>query len=158
MKNKTILVVEDEPSLRIAYETILKKHKYKVMSVPNGLEAYRTIKLRKPAVVILDLYMPVMDGITFLENFDTKDYPDTKVVVCTNLSGTELDKKLEDLQVDDVVLKSMLTPNSLVGVVERALSDKSDETRKTNKITDTVDTTGQKGTLKRSSIKHVHPK
>ncbi|PTX93814.1 histidine kinase [Spartobacteria bacterium LR76] len=62
-----ILVVEDEESNRTLIGRILEKEKIRYQEAANGREALDLIAQEKPALILLDLMMPVMDGFEFLE-------------------------------------------------------------------------------------------
>ena len=63
---KKILVVEDEESLRLFYEEELSAEGYEIVTASNGKEAIRQLQEERPDLVILDIVMPVMDGIETL--------------------------------------------------------------------------------------------
>ncbi|MGM0441576.1 MAG: response regulator transcription factor [Elusimicrobiota bacterium] len=90
MKNnnskKTILVVDDEPFIR----EILKhglKHEYKVMTADNGLKALKLIKKTKPDLVVLDVDMPVMNGMEVAwklrKSENSSKYGDVAIIMLT---------------------------------------------------------------------------
>jgi CheY-like chemotaxis protein len=68
LPDEEILVVDDDPAVRDALCDVLMDEGYRVARAGNGLEALRLLAdgLR-PALVVLDLTMPVMDGYEFLE-------------------------------------------------------------------------------------------
>jgi CheY-like chemotaxis protein len=116
--SKSILVIEDEAVLREVYETILKIHGYTVLTASNGIKGLAELKEKKPDIVFLDLFMPVMDGREFLRNIDVKDYPDTKIVVYTNVSDDKTETEMLELGAYKLVLKSSMSPRDLVELVE----------------------------------------
>jgi CheY-like chemotaxis protein len=61
-----ILVVDDDPAIRDVVADILEISDYAVQTAVNGAEALEKIRKDKPAAVLLDLMMPVMDGWEFL--------------------------------------------------------------------------------------------
>jgi DNA-binding response OmpR family regulator len=63
---KKILVVEDEEGLRLLYEEELKAEGYEVITAQNGREAIQKLEQEKPDLIILDIVMPVMDGMEAL--------------------------------------------------------------------------------------------
>jgi len=63
---KKILLVEDEENLRLLYEEELKAEGYALVSAVNGKEALRLLEEVKPDLIILDVVMPVMDGMETL--------------------------------------------------------------------------------------------
>lgn len=64
---KRILVVDDEPSIREALALVLEGEGYDVVTASNGREAIERIEQRRPDVLLLDVMMPVMDGLTACE-------------------------------------------------------------------------------------------
>jgi len=64
----TILIVDDEPDVREALSELCELKGYDVASAENGLGALARLRTRqnRPALILLDLHMPVMDGYTFL--------------------------------------------------------------------------------------------
>jgi DNA-binding response OmpR family regulator len=66
LMKERILVVEDEDSLRLLYEEELTAEGYEVITAKNGKEAIRQFQEGKPDLIILDIVMPVMDGIETL--------------------------------------------------------------------------------------------
>jgi len=64
---RKILLVEDEESLRLLYKEELESDGYEVLTAPNGKEALRQLEKGKPDLIILDIVMPVMNGMEALE-------------------------------------------------------------------------------------------
>jgi two-component system alkaline phosphatase synthesis response regulator PhoP len=61
-----ILVVDDDPAIRDVVADILEMSDYNVKTAGNGAEAFDLMRTDRPAAVLLDLMMPVMDGWEFL--------------------------------------------------------------------------------------------
>jgi two-component system response regulator (stage 0 sporulation protein F) len=70
---KKILVVEDEEGLRLLYEEELKSEGYEVLTARNGREAIEQLEKGKPDLIILDIVMPVMNGMEALGRIVGKD-------------------------------------------------------------------------------------
>mgnify|MGYP001575448358 CR=1 FL=1 len=86
-KKKTILIIEDEPAQIHALEKTFQKEGYAVHTAENGREGFEAAKAQAPDVVLLDIIMPVMDGIAALEKINSD--PATKhipVIVLTNFA------------------------------------------------------------------------
>lgn len=62
MRDAPILVVDDDSSILETVTAILELEGYPVATAINGLEALRSIEQEQPAIVLLDMRMPVMDG------------------------------------------------------------------------------------------------
>jgi two-component system, response regulator, stage 0 sporulation protein F len=61
-----VLIVDDEENLRFLYSEELREEGYEPILAKNGKEAMRILKKLKPDIVILDIVMPVMDGMEAL--------------------------------------------------------------------------------------------
>jgi two-component system response regulator (stage 0 sporulation protein F) len=61
-----ILIVEDDASLRFLYSEELREEGYDPIVAKNGKEAIRVLKTFKPDLIVLDIVMPVMDGMEAL--------------------------------------------------------------------------------------------
>lgn len=64
---KTILVVDDEPPIRQFYAEELSEEGYKVLTAEDGVEALNIVENIHVDLVILDIKMPKMDGLTALK-------------------------------------------------------------------------------------------
>jgi DNA-binding response OmpR family regulator len=62
-----VLVVDDDPAIRGLVADALREEGYSVDLAAHGREALEAMRARRPATVVLDLMMPVMDGLSFLE-------------------------------------------------------------------------------------------
>ncbi|MCK5493435.1 MAG: sigma-54-dependent Fis family transcriptional regulator, partial [Candidatus Omnitrophica bacterium] len=87
-KNKYILVVDDEPLTRKSLCEILRIEGYKVNQASDGEEALELIKKSRPEIIVTDLKMPKVDGLTLLREVKLK-YPDIAVVLSTGYGSIE---------------------------------------------------------------------
>ena len=118
-----VLIVEDELVLRKVYKTLFKLEKFSVELAENGSIALEKIKKFKPDIIILDLLMPVMGGIEFLEVANLKKaHPGTKVLVLSNLSDAETINRITELGATKYVLKAAVSPSELVSTVRTMVS------------------------------------
>ncbi len=67
MIDPLVLVVDDDPDILEAICDILGTEAYRVARARNGLEALERVDAERPDVILLDLMMPVMDGVTFAQ-------------------------------------------------------------------------------------------
>jgi len=63
--SERILLVEDDPDARDEMASILRREGYDVVAVGDGQEALEMVRRETPALILLDLMMPVMDGFEF---------------------------------------------------------------------------------------------
>lgn len=89
MKNsKTVLVVEDERSLREAIADVLRFREFKVLEAKNGREGFELALSKHPDLILLDQIMPEMDGMSALRRIrEDKWGANVPVIFLTNLSG-----------------------------------------------------------------------
>jgi CheY-like chemotaxis protein len=65
MNRPLVLVVDDDPDILEAIGDILEAEGYRVARARHGVEALERVAAETPAIILLDLMMPVMDGLTF---------------------------------------------------------------------------------------------
>lgn len=120
-----ILIIEDEASLSEAYAMLLGQAKYEVMVAHDGKQALDTINSWQPQLILLDLRMPIMDGVAFLKEFDRPHkHPDVKVIVLSNYDmQDEIDEAFR-LGADRYILKAWASPREIINLVKDALSPK----------------------------------
>lgn len=86
-----ILVVDDEPQIRDILSRFLKKGGYQISLAADGEEAVQTLKNERPHLVLLDVRMPKMDGITALKEMKKIDST-VGVIMTTALQDEEIAK------------------------------------------------------------------
>jgi two-component system response regulator (stage 0 sporulation protein F) len=72
-KTRTVLVVDDEESIRFLYREELEEEGYRVITAADGEEALRKLKKDGPDLITLDIRMPGMDGIEVLQRIREMD-------------------------------------------------------------------------------------
>lgn len=83
---KTVLIVEDEPSLQRALGDHFSREGISVLQAKNGQEGLEVALREHPGVILLDIVMPVMDGMTMLTKLREDAWgKDTHVILLTNL-------------------------------------------------------------------------
>lgn len=114
---RRILLVEDEDILRETYSIVLATQPYIVDVAANGQEALDKYHAEQYDLILLDIMMPVMDGLAFLETISSEAGEIPKVIMLTNLSsGTETEQALK-LGAEKILLKSDLSPRDLIATV-----------------------------------------
>lgn len=114
---RKILIVEDEPTLREAYHMILTTQPYVVDTAENGKQALEKCNDQEYDLILLDIMMPVMDGVEFMKKFAASAPEKTRVIIMSNLSsGEELDTIMQ-LGAVQSALKASLSPKELISLV-----------------------------------------
>jgi two-component system sensor histidine kinase/response regulator len=88
LSNIEILIIEDEPQLRILFQDLLSNWGLKSRVAANGIEGLRMMQERPSQLVLTDLNMPSMDGLEVLRQVK-KFWPDTEVIVVTGYATIE---------------------------------------------------------------------
>ena len=118
---RKILLVEDEPILRETYQIILSTQPYRCDVADHGKVALEKCETQDYDLILLDLMMPTMNGVEFLENFKKLEEMKTKIIILSNLSsGKELERTRE-LGVMRSLLKSDLSPSQLIATIRYEL-------------------------------------
>lgn len=78
-----VLIVDDDADLRELMRMILSTEDLDVFDASNGAEALEAVIQHRPALVLLDMTMPVMDGWGFARNLDATGVPRPRIVVVT---------------------------------------------------------------------------
>jgi DNA-binding response OmpR family regulator len=127
-----ILIVEDDQALNNAYSIILKHEGHEVVEAFDGKEALAKIKNFKPDLILLDLLMPVMGGLEFLQQWNTlnKD-KDVKVLIFTNMENSPEVGEAYKLGADRIIIKSWTAPHNLARVINETLKTPKGKSAKT---------------------------
>lgn len=81
MKQKKILIVDDEPNILMSLEYAFKKKDFEVFIARDGTEAIEISNREKPNLILLDIMMPEMDGYETLKQVKgNEDLAHTKIV------------------------------------------------------------------------------
>lgn len=122
-----ILVVEDEKPLLKAIETKLKIKGHDPIGATTGEEALEKLN-QKPDLIWLDLLLPKMQGLDFLETLRTDDkyasLRDTPVIIISNSGSKEKVDKAFDLNVVNYLVKAEYGLAEIIKIIEETLSNK----------------------------------
>jgi CheY-like chemotaxis protein len=117
--NGSVLIVEDEPTMRDLLQRKLREQDCTVQLAENGRVALQRVSDHVPALILLDLMMPEMDGFEFMA--ELRKRPDCKqvpVIVITAKDLTEVDRRRLNGQVTRVVQKQAMTLDHLLAEVK----------------------------------------
>ena len=115
MVKPTILIVDDEPNLLKSLALILEDD-YDILEAQNGKEAIQLFKSNPSiSLILLDLYMPVMNGAKALEIIREAS-KDVKVIIMTGKSSHDYAKKCAALNVQGYVEKPVGIPELLMQI------------------------------------------
>ena len=116
---KKVLIAEDDFFIRDLYKVEAENQGFEVSAAADGKQALEIAKSESPDIILLDLMLPQVDGITVLKTLkaddSTKDIP---VVVITNVEEPEREKQALELGANAYLLKINNTPGSIISKVK----------------------------------------
>jgi CheY-like chemotaxis protein len=118
----SILIVDDDRDSSEALGRFLEKAGHVVRRVPNGRDALAQVILHQPDVVVLDLFMPCMDGASFLDV--VRSYLRLQalpVVVLTAIPDSPMVDRVRYLKVNSILAKGKATLDQILRAVEEAV-------------------------------------
>jgi signal transduction histidine kinase/CheY-like chemotaxis protein len=120
--NNCALVVEDDPDMRSLLRQMLEAENWKATTAENGQEALEQIKQARPALIILDLMMPVMDGFQLLAELQMHpEWRRIPVVVVSAKDLTSDDKLRLEGRVIEVLKKGSFGREELMQTVQQTV-------------------------------------
>ena len=123
MNDKTILIVEDEPSVINSLTDKLSIAGYSTITAENGEIALVKALDEKPDLILLDLILPKMDGLTFLKKLRGNPWGKyAKVIILTNLSDSEKIEEAQSRNVFDYLIKTDWSLDDVLNKVNEYLS------------------------------------
>ncbi len=120
----TVLLADDNPTNRRVVELMLHATGIEVVSVENGAEALEALKARAFDLVLMDLRMPVMDGLEAIRSIRQDEPPGERlpIIVVSANSGPE-DRAASAQAGADLHIAKPIRAESLFGAIAEALSD-----------------------------------
>jgi CheY-like chemotaxis protein len=119
---KTVLVIEDDEVISAMYKVDLLYEGYKTILASSGLEGIAAVEKERPSLILLDIRMPVMDGVETLRRIrklpNGKDVP---VLVITNIGKDERLEDFEGLNIAGYIVKADVTPPQLDEIIKETL-------------------------------------
>jgi CheY-like chemotaxis protein len=118
----TVLIADDEPSLRLLVSATIASDEYEVVEAVDGDEAWSLIRQHRPSVVLLDVQMPGMTGLDVTRAIRNEaDLAKTQVILLTS-KAQQADVQAGLAAGADRYLTKPFSPLELLRVVEQAVS------------------------------------
>jgi CheY-like chemotaxis protein len=122
MPKPVILIVDDEPDVVTLWQRALTMEGFDVMSAFDGISALDIVEGERPALILLDIMMPMMGGFETCRllktNPQTKDIP---VICVTSAQSPDLKRNVENAGADGLLIKPFTT-RELVAQINRYLA------------------------------------
>lgn len=116
---ETILIVDDEARIRATLRGVLSDEGYHVLDADDALKALDLISNQRPDLVILDIWMPHMDGIELLEQLKTRE-PELPIIIVSGHGTIETAVRATKLGASDFIEKPF-TLDTILRSVRRAM-------------------------------------
>lgn len=115
--------MEDDYFVRDIYQRRLRQCGFEVGTADNGFEGMERIREEGvPDLILLDIFMPYMDGRDVLRELKSEPmWADIPVILLTNFSAREGVRDGFDLGAEEYLIKSHFTPSEVVGKIESVL-------------------------------------
>lgn len=118
---QTVLIVDDEPSIRLLVNATIASDQYRVIEAADGDEAWRLLKEHRPTVVLLDVQLPGRTGLELTRAIRRDpDLQRAKVVLLTAKTQAADIQAGQDAGAD-LYLTKPFSPLQLLTIVEEAL-------------------------------------
>lgn len=123
-----VLLVEDDPTIAKLYRVLLESRGYTVRHAGDGIEGLDRANEKRPDLILLDIMMPRMNGIAFLQALRSGEMREVPVVVLSNFMEKQLVDDAMSLGALEYMVKAQTRPEALVGALphwlrgERAFS------------------------------------
>ena len=111
----SILIVDDEPSILQSLSGLLADEGFEIETATNGYEGLKIVEERSPDLVLLDIWMPGIDGIETLKEIK-KNYPTIPVIIITGHGTIETAVKATKLGAYDLIEKPLSIDNIIVTI------------------------------------------
>jgi DNA-binding response OmpR family regulator len=109
-----VLIVDDEPNIRLSLEFLMRKAGYAVRSAGDGEEALALVARETPDVVLLDLMMPKLDGFAVCARIRAMNLPRRVWIVIMTARGRGLEReRARALGADDYIVKPFSTRDAV---------------------------------------------
>ncbi len=93
---KTVLIVDDEYALAEALRDFLEEEGFAVITAGNGEQALAQVTQRRPALLLMDIMMPVLDGLEAARRIRAKpEFDDLPILLMSSAARSTLDPSLE---------------------------------------------------------------
>ncbi len=117
---KTVLVVDDEASMRKSIIVALNAKGYKTLEAEDGMEGFSLAAAEQPDLVITDVNMDNMNGFMMVEQL--RDNPDTSLIPVIMMTGAAQGAGAWEASTDIEYLEKGFTMSKLIETIERVLS------------------------------------
>lgn len=127
LQKKTICIIDDDPDILTMYRLRFEQDGYLVSVAVNGETGLTLVRSTHPDVIILDIHMPQMDGISVLSELNRDpELAQIPVIILSNNNSDQMFQKISDLGTARYyIVKTLTTPQKVVDIVTEVLANDS---------------------------------
>lgn len=115
---KKVILLEDDVNLRTVYLTVLQNEGYDVYPAPEADLGIKFIKTVEWDLLLLDIMLPVKDGISLLKTIEEEKLKKGKIIMLTNLNNENIIMDAFKHGADGYIIKSDVTPGTLLNEIK----------------------------------------
>lgn len=128
--SKKVLVVDDDPDVRLFSVTVLEENGYTPLEAEDGEAGLKKIKAEKPDLVILDVLMPRQSGVRLYRELKTaKALKDVKIIILSGIAKKTFLRSQKaltefggaEIPEPEIYLEKPVEPDELAGVIKKVL-------------------------------------
>lgn len=122
-REQRVCIIDDDDNIREIYATALELDGYQLLLAKNGAEGIELVRKYMPDIILLDLQMPVKNGMEVLEDLKgDEELNRIPVVILSNIDSEESFDAIGKYNTHFYLVKSLTTPRKVVGIVHEVLS------------------------------------
>ncbi|MEI8104129.1 MAG: response regulator [Candidatus Moraniibacteriota bacterium] len=120
---QTVCIVDDDENILEIYKTKFEQSGYDVLTAVNGAEGLALVRERKPDILLLDIQMPVKNGVEVIQEMcqdpELKGIP---IIVLSNVDDEDMFREVGQLEhTNFYLIKALTTPQKAVDIVREVL-------------------------------------
>lgn len=119
--NKKVLIVEDDKDFLFILQTNLKKEGFSVVTAKNGKDGLMALEKEKPDLIVLDILMPVMDGLEMAKQMKQSSI-NIPIIYLTNVKEVDFISKAVEIIPSDYIIKSDMSIDKIIAEIKRKLT------------------------------------
>ena len=116
-----IAIIEDDAVIAQMYQMKFELDGFEVEISNNGKDGLEMIEKQAPDLLLLDLKIPSLDGISVLEKLRSGRFKNLPVILLTNSDRAEIPIDIDKFEITNYIVKANLTPRQVVEKVKLAL-------------------------------------
>ena len=125
-----VLIVEDDQAIAQMYQMKCEFSGITAKMAGNGKEALDQLQTYEPEAILLDIMMPIMDGVEFMYKFRANEkYKNIPVLILTNLGAEEVPESMWGTGIAGYIIKANTTPSEVINKIKEIVENSAPATQ-----------------------------